>query len=75
MQEGVKCLEKVRTHPFIILSLTLSSITMALYAYQNFENQEIGYGIVFTVLFLFLSGMAIYGFIRNQKIKSENKDR
>lgn len=75
MQEGVKRLEKVRTQPFIILSLILSSITIALYAYQNFANQEIGYGIVFTVLFLFLSGMAIYGFIRNQKIKSETKDR
>lgn len=68
-------MEKVRTQPFIILSLILSSITMALYAYQKFANQEIGYGIVFLVLFLFLSGMATYGFIRNQKIKSENKDR
>ncbi|WP_226641601.1 hypothetical protein [Mesobacillus subterraneus] len=66
-------MEKVRMQPFIILSLILSSITMALYAYRNFANQELGYGIVFTALFLFLIGMALYGFIRNQKMKSDSK--
>lgn len=64
-------MEKVRTHPFLIFSLILSSITMALYAYRNFNNQEIGYGMVFSVLFLFLIGMAVYGFIRNKKINKE----
>lgn len=67
-------MEKVRTQPFIIFSLILSSITMALYAYQNFANQEIGYGVVFTILFLFLIGMALYGLIRNQKMNKKNSD-
>ncbi len=67
-------MEKVRTQPFIIFSLILSSITMALYAYHNSANQEIGYGVVFTILFLFLIGMALYGLIRNQKMNNKNSD-
>lgn len=62
-------MEKVKIHPFILLALTLSSISMAMYAYRNFANQETGNGIVFSVLFLFLVGLVISGLVRNKKIK------
>ena len=49
----------------------MSSISMALYAYQNYTSQEIGYGIVFTILFIFLFGIVIHSIIRNRKINNE----
>ncbi|MFV8830131.1 hypothetical protein [Alkalihalobacterium sp. APHAB7] len=58
---------KVKTHPLIILALLMSSISMALYAYRNYINQEIGYGVVFTVLFIFLIGIVIHSIMRNKK--------
>ncbi|TGB03643.1 hypothetical protein [Halobacillus salinus] len=63
---------KVKTQPLIIVALLMSSISMALYAYRNYANQEIGNGIVFTVLFLFLFGLVLYSFIRNKKINDED---
>ncbi|MDL4840233.1 hypothetical protein [Aquibacillus rhizosphaerae] len=65
-------LGKVKTHPLIILALIMSSIAMALYAYRNYTNQEIGYGIVFTVLFIFLISMVIQSVRRNRKINNVN---
>ncbi|GAB3792339.1 hypothetical protein [Virgibacillus kimchii] len=62
---------KVKIHPFILLALTFSSISMAMYAYRNFANQEIGNGVIFSILFLFLVGLVISGFIRNRKIRRE----
>lgn len=64
-------MEKVKIHPFIILTLITSSISMGIYAYRNFTNQEIAYGIFFTLLFIFLLGLVIFGFIRNRKIDNE----
>ncbi len=65
-------MEKVKIHPLIILALIISSISMALYAYRNYSNQEIGSGIVFTVLFIFLVGLVIHSIMRNKKINNEN---
>ncbi|MDT8860380.1 hypothetical protein N0O92_09050 [Alkalihalobacillus sp. MEB130] len=64
-------MEKVKTHPFILIALLASSISMALYAYRNFSNQEIGFGVTFTLLSLFLIGLTISGFKRNRKIDAE----
>ena len=44
---------------------------MAIHAYRNYINQEIGYGIVFTLLFIFLIGLVIHSIIRNKKINNE----
>ncbi|OIJ14566.1 hypothetical protein BKP37_08065 [Anaerobacillus alkalilacustris] len=64
-------MEKVKTHPLTIFTLMMSSILMALYAYLNYINQEIGYGIVFTALFIFLIGLVIHSIMRNKKINNE----
>ncbi|UCZ54262.1 hypothetical protein LGQ02_05730 [Bacillus shivajii] len=64
-------LEKVRIHPLIILTLIMSSISMGIYAYQNYTNQEMGYGILFTLLFIFLIGLVIFGLMRNRKIDNK----
>lgn len=44
---------------------------MGIFANQNYINQEIGYGISFTLLSFFLIGLVIFGFIRNRKIDNE----
>jgi len=67
-------LKKVKIHPLILVALCFSSISMAMYAYRNFANQEIGNGIVLTVLFLFLVGLVIFGLLRNRRIKNEKSD-
>jgi hypothetical protein len=46
---------------------------MAMYAYRNFANQETSNGVIFSVLFLFLVGLVIWGIIRNRKIKKESR--
>ncbi|WP_164217156.1 hypothetical protein [Virgibacillus sp. YIM 98842] len=66
-------MEKVKIHPLILIALCFSSISMAMYAYRNFTNHETGNGIVFSVLFLFLVGLVIWGIIRNRKIKKESR--
>ena len=64
---------KVKTNPLILVGLTISSITMVLYAYRSYSNQEIGHGIIFTLLFTFLIGLVIWGIIRNKKIDYKSK--
>ena len=64
-------LKKVKIHPLIIFALIMSSISMALYAYRNYTSQEIGYGIVFTILCIFLFEIVIHSIIRNRKINNE----
>ncbi|OIJ20759.1 hypothetical protein BKP45_08140 [Anaerobacillus alkalidiazotrophicus] len=64
-------MDKAKVHPFILISLIMSSISMGIFANQNYINQEIGYGISFTLLSFFLIGLVIFGFIRNRKIDNE----
>lgn len=45
---------------------------MALYAYRNYTNQEVGLGIVFTIISILLIGMVIHSILRNRKINNEN---
>jgi lipopolysaccharide export LptBFGC system permease protein LptF len=66
-------LEKAKIHPLILLALCFSSISMAMYAYRNFANQEVGNSVVLTVLFIFFVGLVISGLIRNKKIKNESE--
>lgn len=67
-------MKKVKIHPLIILSLIISSITMALYAHRSYINQETGYGMVFTLLVVLMVGMAIHSLIRNRKINNEENE-
>ncbi|MFA1820186.1 GNAT family N-acetyltransferase [Virgibacillus oceani] len=61
----------MKIHPLILLALCINSIAMAMYAYRNFANQETGNGVIFSVLFLFLVGLVIWGIIRNREIKKK----
>lgn len=64
-------MEKVKIHPLIILTLIMSSISMGMYAYRNFNNLETAYGIFFTLLSIFLIGLVVFGIIRNRKVENE----
>jgi ABC-type transport system involved in multi-copper enzyme maturation permease subunit len=64
---------KVKTSPLIFLGLFFSSISMLIYAYKNYANQEIGYGIIFTLLFIFLIGLVFLGIRRNKKIDQKKR--
>ncbi|ARF18647.1 hypothetical protein [Sporosarcina ureae] len=61
---------KVKINPFILLALTFTSITWALYAYRSYSNQEIAYGIIFTSLSIIFISLVIWGFVRNKKVDS-----
>ncbi|MGG3890385.1 hypothetical protein [Metabacillus fastidiosus] len=66
-------MKKVKTHPFIFLGLFFSSISMLMYAYKNYANQETGYGILFTLLFILLFGLVVQGIMRNRKINEKKR--
>lgn len=65
-------MEKVKIHPMILAALLISSVAMALYAYQNFRAEEIGYGIVFVLIGLLLVGLVVFGWLRNRKASNDN---
>ncbi|WP_422123807.1 hypothetical protein DHX103_03070 [Planococcus sp. X10-3] len=64
-------MEKVKIHSLILGALVISSLTMALYAYENFIDGHNGYGTVFTAICIFLIGLVVFGVIRNRKIGKE----
>lgn len=66
-------MEKAKFHSLTLIALTISSITMALYAYQNFTAEETSYGIVFIFLSILLMAMVVYGFVRNRKIGDQRE--
>ncbi|WP_444684452.1 hypothetical protein [Alkalicoccus luteus] len=66
-------MEKASIHPLILVSLGISVIAMVRLAVEQFSAQETGYGIVFALLALLLSGLIVYGIIRNVNMKNESK--
>lgn len=64
-------MEKVKIHPLTHATIVISSLTMALYAYQNFSNGQTGAGTALLFISIFLIGLVIYGVIRNRKIGEE----
>jgi len=66
-------LPKVKINPLILVGLFISSISMSLYAYRSYSNQEMGHGIIFTLLFIFLIGLVIWGIVRNKKIDHKSR--
>lgn len=59
-------MNKVKIHSLLVASLLISSVSMALYAYQNFKSGEIAYGIVLSVICISLLGMVISGLIKSR---------
>ncbi|MFD1031263.1 hypothetical protein [Metaplanococcus flavidus] len=64
-------MEKVKIHPLIHASLIISSLTMALYAYQNFSGGQMAYGTVLSLISIFMIGLVVFGLNRNRKIDEE----
>ena len=64
---------RTKIHPLILLALLISSAAMALYAYQNFNAGEAGYGTVFLLMFIAMLGLVIYGLNRNKRTVDEKK--
>ncbi|TFJ91685.1 hypothetical protein [Lentibacillus salicampi] len=64
---------KVKIHPLILVGLFINSVAMVFYAYRSYSNQEMGHGIIFTLLFIFLIGLVIWGIVRNKKIDYTSK--
>lgn len=64
---------KTKIHPLILLSLAISSFAMGWRGYENFSLQKDGYGIMFTLLCIFLALLAVYGLMRNQRVESFNR--
>ncbi|WP_203332358.1 hypothetical protein [Planococcus beigongshangi] len=65
-------MRKVKIHSFILAALLFSSIAMAMYAYQNFSIDEVGYGTVFAILCLFFVGLVIFGVMKNRETAKED---
>lgn len=65
-------MNKTKIQPLILLSVTISAITMGLYAFNNYSDGNAGAGVTFTVLTLFFIGLATFGAIRNQKVNNDH---
>lgn len=59
---------KVKIHPWILLTLLFSSISMALYAGRNFSAGETGYGMVFVLLCMFMLRLVLFGCVRIRRL-------
>jgi hypothetical protein len=57
-----------KIHPLILLNLFTNSIVMGMFAYDKYSENEIGYSITFTALFVFFVSLTIYGLMKNSKI-------
>lgn len=64
-------MQKVKIHPLTHATLVISSLTMSLYAYQNFRDGQTGAGTALLFISIFLIGLVIYGVNRNRKIREE----
>lgn len=61
-------MDKSRIHPLVLSNLFINVIVMGMLAYDKYSENQIGYSITFTVLFLFFVSLTIYGLVRNSKI-------
>lgn len=66
-------MDSTKIHPLILLSLFINAIAMGMFAYENYNENNIGYTVTFIILCLFLIVLTIYGFIRNSKINRTSK--
>ncbi|MBB6452634.1 Flp pilus assembly protein TadG [Salirhabdus euzebyi] len=64
-------MKSARFHPFLIVALFSSAISMGLWAFRHFRENQIGYAIVFSLLFLFFLSLLCFGIISNRKLKQK----
>lgn len=61
-------MERSKIQPLILISLTISAITMMLFAYANLNAGYPGYAVVFIVLAIALVVMVLFGLWSNRKL-------
>jgi type IV secretory pathway TrbL component len=61
-------MDKTKIHPLVILNLFINAIAMGMFAYDKYSENQIGYSITFTVLFVFFVSLIIYGLASNSNI-------
>ena len=64
-------MEKNKIQPLILISLTISAVTMILFAYANLSAGYPGYGLVFIVLATALAAIIIFGLLSNRKLANK----
>jgi cobalamin biosynthesis protein CobD/CbiB len=66
-------MEKKKIHPLILMGLAISAVAMEWRAFENYELNKEGYGIVFFLLGVFFAALAVYGWMRNQRLDRYNR--
>lgn len=67
--------DAVKIQPLILLSLSISAVTMGLFAYVNYTEGHPGYGLIFVLLCLFFIVLVLWGVIRNREISKNSKSQ
>jgi NADH:ubiquinone oxidoreductase subunit K len=62
----------IKIHPLILVSLMISAITMALFAYRTYSLENTGNTAVFMGLAVFCGALAVSGAARNRKTAELN---
>lgn len=66
-------MDMTKIHPLILLSLFINAIAMGMFAFENYNENNIGYTVTFIILCLFLIVLTGYGLVRNSKINRISK--
>jgi uncharacterized membrane protein YidH (DUF202 family) len=66
-------MNKIKIHPLILLGLAISALAMGMRAYESYGINKEGYGITFILLSIFFAVLAVYGWMRNQRIDKLNR--
>ncbi|MBA2174225.1 hypothetical protein H0266_04835 [Halobacillus locisalis] len=63
-------MNKTKIQSLILLAVTISAITMGVYAFNNYSNGNTEAGVTFTVLTLFFIALASFGVVRNKRVNN-----
>ncbi|PEI90812.1 hypothetical protein CN679_16205 [Bacillus pseudomycoides] len=61
----------VKIHPFTIVTLFISMLTMVLYAIENFSQSNMGMGTTFIGLSIMFLAIGTYSIIRNCRLAKQ----
>lgn len=62
-------MDKVRINPLILISLSISTVTMGMFASRNYTENNIGLTITFLILCMFFIALTVSGIVRNRRLK------
>jgi len=58
-------MHRTKINTVILLSLVFSASLMGIFAYENYNENNIGYTVIFFILCLLFIVLTIYGLVRN----------